>query len=131
MTELVYVPIIIMAEDLEHAGLVWQPEIGDEVSERHNRERVSILVDPDGMTPSELRATFLWLPTVEQLVEQVEARQGILQHMGIELSGENICYKTVLRARAREIEARAESLRISLGLALRDMMMGKSEVFLQ
>lgn len=37
----------------------------------------------------------------------------------------------ILRARAREIEARAESLRISLGMALRDLMIGKSEIFLQ
>lgn len=120
-----------MAEDLEGAGLVWQPEIGDEVSDREHRELISILVDPHGMTPSELRASFLWLPTVEQLVEQVEARQGILQHMGIELSGDAICYRTILRAHAREIEAKAESLRLSLGIALRDLILGKTHVFLQ
>lgn len=131
MTQSIYPEFVILSEDLEGAGLVWQPGIGDEVSARSHREIISILVDPQGMTPSELRSTFIWLPTVEQLVEQVEARQGILQHLGIELSGEEICYRTVLRATAREIESRAESLRLSLGMAVRDMLTSKSVLFFQ
>ena len=131
MAEQVYHGIINISEELEDAGLIWQPEIGDEVSDRRHREMVSILVDPQGLSPNELRSSYIWLPSVEQLVQQVEARQGILQHMGLELSGDQICYRTVLRARAREIEAKAESLRISLGLALRDMIIGRSDIYLQ
>ncbi|NMC64391.1 MAG: hypothetical protein GYA55_14600 [SAR324 cluster bacterium] len=131
MSESLYLPLITVAEDLEEAGLIWQPEIGDEVSDRFTKATVSILIDPQGMTPSELRATFIWLPTVEQLIEQVEARQGILKHMGIELSGDSIFYKTILRAKAHEIEAKAESLRISLGIALKNLLTDKSQVFLQ
>jgi hypothetical protein len=67
-----------IAEDLELAGLHWMPEIGDEVSDRKHPDNISILVDPQGMTPIELRSSYLWLPTVEQMVTQVEVRQAIL-----------------------------------------------------
>ena len=113
---------IQLAEDLDTNGLVWQPEIGDEVSFRENLEKISILVDPDGMTPTELRATFLWLPTIEQLIDQIEARQGILFHAGLELTTESVAYKTVIKAPMGHIEAIGDSMRLALGGALRDLL---------
>lgn len=111
-----------IAHDLELAGLIWQPEIGDEVSDRKRREDVSILVDPQGMTPAELRSVYLWLPTVEQMIFQFEARQSILFHAGLELSDSAMVYKTVIQSRVGPIESHAESLRHSLGLALRELL---------
>jgi hypothetical protein len=118
-----------VAEDLDIAGLTWLPEIGDEVADRKRKESISILVDPGGMTPSELRSTYLWLPTVEQLVTQFEARQAILFHAGLEFTEQAYCYKTVLQTHVGPIEATADSLRLALGLALRELLLGdRSEV---
>lgn len=117
-------PFITLAEDLETAGLVWQPEIGDEISPRVNKKVVSILVDPHGMTPLELRNNYLWLPNAEQIVHQLEARQAILYHAGLELSESKLGYKTVVRSSLGLIESYAESFRASLGLALRDLLKG-------
>ena len=118
-----YLPFIGIAQDLELAGLIWQPEIGDEVSSRKAQEHISILVDPDGMTPKELRATYLWLPTVEQMVEQVECRQAILFHAGLELTNSSVCYKTVLQTNQGPFESTGQSLRLALGLALRELLL--------
>ena len=123
--------LIVVAEDLEEAGLVWQPEIGDEISDRRVKKEISILVDPRGMTPRELRAMYLWLPTVEQLVEQVEARQAVLCHLGIELTEEDLCYRTILKAKNKQIETKGESMRISLGGALRDLLLVSNSLILQ
>src|SRR5689334_8302572 len=111
-------PFLPVAEELEQAGLVWQPEIGDEISLKQDKRSISILVDPQGMTPRELRTTYLWLPTVEQLVSQFEARQAILYHAGLELSKNNLCYKTVIRCTIGNIETQGETLRTSMGIAL-------------
>ena len=78
------------------------------------------------MTPTELRSTFLWLPTVEQLLMQFEARQAILFHAGLELSESAYFYKTVVRARDNSIESKADSLRSALALSLRDLLVGQS-----
>jgi len=115
-------PFVNIAKDLELAGLIWQPEIGDEISDRAHDSAVSILVDPQGMTPRELREVYLWLPTVEQMIFQFEARQTILFHAGLELTESEMIYKTVIQSRVGAIESRAESLRHSLGLALRDLL---------
>lgn len=112
-----------LAEDLELAGLIWQPEIGDEIAERVKKEQISILVDPHGMTPDELRYTYIWLPTVEQMVWQFEARQTILCHTGLELSDTNFHYKTVLQSPTQQFETIAPSLRLSLGFALRNLLL--------
>ena len=114
---------IDIAGHLDSAGLVWQPEIGDEVSYRIRPESISILVDPEGMTPKELRSTYLWLPSVEQMVFQLEARQAILFHAGLELSDTTYCYKTVIQSQLGAIEAKADSLRAALGLGLRDLLL--------
>jgi hypothetical protein len=89
---------IYVAQDLEGAGLLWHPEVGDEVAERDGQSPVAILVDPQGMTPDELRAAFLWLPTVEQMILQFEARQAVLFHAGLEFNEKQFCYKTVARS---------------------------------
>ncbi len=115
-----------VAEDLELAGLLWKPEIGDEVSDKRERGNISVLVDPKGLTPVELRSTYLWLPTVEQMVFQFEARQAILFHAGLELSETELCYKTVIQAKGGAIESKADSLRSSVGLALRNLLLASS-----
>lgn len=120
---MVGVSFIHIAEDLELAGLVWQPEIGDEVVHREQKELVSILVDPQGMTPKELRTVFVWLPSLEQLVLQVEARQAVLYHAGIEINDANIQYKAVIESTGKKIESHAESLRSALALGLRDLLL--------
>ncbi|RMD86111.1 MAG: hypothetical protein D6808_03970 [Candidatus Dadabacteria bacterium] len=119
MSGLTYIRI---ANALDQAGLRWYPEIGDEVSERMDLTKVSILVDPAGMTPNELRETYLWLPSVEQLVQQIEARQAILFHTGLELTSGSMGYKTVVQFNSGQIEAIGESVRESLGLALKELL---------
>lgn len=120
---MIHYPFLEIAEDLEIAGLVWQPEVGDEISSRERRGNVSILVDSQGLTPKELRATYLWLPTVEQLMRQFEARQAILHHAGLELSERELHYKTVVKLRGQNVEAIGESLRTALGAALRSVLL--------
>ena len=115
--------ILELANDLELAGLLWQPEIGDEIANRQSQEQISILIDPQGLTPSELRSTYLWLPNVEQLIAQFEARQAILVHVGFELSHVALGYKTIVRSQGNEIESAGESMRISLGCALRELLL--------
>jgi len=122
---MISLPFIEVAKDLELAGLVWQPEIGDEISLREQLGEISILVDPNGMTPKELRSTYIWLPTVEQIVCQFEARQAILFHVGLELSPNTLCYKAVLKSPIGAIESQAESLRTAVGLALRDLLLNE------
>jgi len=115
-----YIPVSV---ELDRSGLVWHPEIGDEVTERSSLERVSILVDPHGMTPSELRSSFLWLPTVEQLVQQLEARQALIYHAGIT---QTLLYETVIRTSFGVIETSASTLRAAFGKALRDVILKAS-----
>ncbi len=116
--------LIHVAQDLEVAGLYWHPEVGDEVFEREGNSPIAILVDPQGMSPEELRASYLWLPTVEQMIMQFEARQAVIFHAGLEMNSKNVCYKTVIQSTSGHIEQRAESFRVSLGLALRDLLIG-------
>ncbi len=116
-----------IAYDLEDVGLLWQPEIGDEISTKAGETQISVLVDTGGLTPRELREAYLWLPTVEQMVLQLEARQAILFHAGLEVSETNFCYKTVIQRQKNKFEAEGESLRNSIGLALRDMLLISQE----
>lgn len=116
------VRLLELAEDLELVGLVWHPEIGDEVSSKKEREKVSVLVDTCGLTPRELRGLYLWLPTVEQMVSQLEARQAVLYHTGLELTNSDLFYKTVVKSPIGEFESKAYSLRLSVGFVLRDLL---------
>jgi hypothetical protein len=124
MSSLTFVHI---ASELESAGLLWKPEIGDEIAPRQAKNTVSILVDPEGMSPRQLRETYLWLPNAEQIVEQIEVRQGILYHTGLELSQGELLYKTVIRAQIGLIESVGENFRVSLGRALKNLLVGKEE----
>jgi hypothetical protein len=83
-------------------------------------------VDPQGLTPEELRSTFIWLPTVEQMIHQCEARQAVLFHAGFEMNQKCVGYKTVIQAPTGHIESSAESLRVSLGLALKGLLMSET-----
>ena len=111
---------------LDEAGLIWHPEIGDEVAERSRLEKVAILVDPQGLPPSELRKSYLWLPSVEQLVEQFEARQALIYHAGIT---EALAYQAVIRSEVGVIEASAASLRVALSKALESLLVKVSGGF--
>ena len=119
---------LTVAEDLEHAGLKWMPEIGDEISPRSEPEKVSILFDSQGLTPLQLREIYMWLPSVEQLVLQFEARQAVLSHAGLEMHEAGFYYKAVLKYDTHTIEARAESLKIAMGVALRNLLLAESSV---
>jgi hypothetical protein len=111
-----------LAWDLEQAGLLWQPAIGDEISNREQPEVISILVDPQGMTPTTLRDVYLWLPTIEQLILQLEYRQAVLYHAGLELTERVIQYKAVIKTPGGQVEGQGESLRSALGVSLRDLL---------
>ena len=63
---------------------------------------------------------------MEQLVFQFEARQAILFRAGLELTEDKMHYKTVIQSSANHIEATGETLRVCLGVALRDLLLGKS-----
>ena len=119
-----------VAVDLEVAGLMWHPEVGDEVLDRHSQDLVSILVDPQGMTPTQLRTVFLWLPTVEQMLTQCEARRGMLFHAGTEISNVSICYKTIIQAPCGNIESIGLSFREALGLALRNLLLNNPSMII-
>ena len=111
--------LILVSLDLDKSGLVWHPEIGDEVTERSDLAKVSILVDPQGLTPRELRENFVWLPTVEQFVHQFEARQALVYHAGVTTS---LAYEAVIRTSGGVIEATAASLRLAFGRALQKLL---------
>jgi hypothetical protein len=108
-----------VALELERSGLVWEPEIGDEVLYRQECNRVSILVDSRGLTSNELRATFIWLPTLEQLIEELEAREAVIYHAG-KSKQEN--YEALIKTSLCLIEEQAESLRLVFAQALRKLI---------
>ena len=110
---------IVLSYELEDSGLIWHPEIGDEVCARADDQQVSIFVSPQGLTPSELRESFLWLPTLEQLVVQIEAREALLFHAGV---SDSFKYETVVKTSAGVIETEAQSLRIAVGKALNSLL---------
>lgn len=112
---------LVVAFDLDQAGLLWNPEIGDEISNRTDLTKVSILFDPQGSTPTELRQTYVWLPTVEQIVTQLEARQALIYHAGI---NQTLLYETVVRTMGGVFSASASDLRSAFGLVLKQVLSG-------
>jgi hypothetical protein len=112
-----------VAFDLEQVGLVWQPSLGDEVSFRDQPEKFTVIVDPSAMPDYELREMYLWLPKTEQLVNQLEARQAVLCHAGLELTETKICYRAVVQIKSISFEAEGPSLRSALGLSLRELLL--------
>lgn len=111
--------LVKVSFNLDRSGLVWRPEIGDEVVRRDNLEFVSIFVDPQGLTPRKLRDYFVWLPTVEQLVSQFEARQAIVYHAGL---SQSFTYEAVIKTSAGLIETAAATLRLAFGHALYELL---------
>jgi hypothetical protein len=124
------IPFVSIAADLDCAGLMWQPEVGDEITRRDEPGNISILFDSQGLTPRQLRQVYLWLPTLDQLLEQLEARQAILAHAGLQVTESGMYYKTVIEvaslgAMGKEtVEGIAESLRSAMGIALRRILLG-------
>jgi len=116
-----YQNFISTSRVLDLSGLRWNPEIGDEIASRDDYETISILVDPQGLTPGELRETYLWLPSVEQLVSQFEARQAFIQHVGL---NEKLLYSAIIEISGRKIESEARSLRMVFGKALEHLLCG-------
>ena len=113
--------IIKICQELDSAGLLWSPEIGDEIALREDYKTISILVDPQGLTPSELRHTYLWLPTLEQLVLQFEARQALIEHVGMNAQ---FVYEAVIQTDLGKIEVEANNLRVAFGQALTNLLEG-------
>ncbi len=116
-----YQNFISTSRVLDSSGLRWNPEIGDEIASRSDYQTISILVDPQGLTPSQLRETYLWLPSVEQLVMQFEARQAFIQHVGL---NEKLLYSAVIESAGIMIKSEARSLRMVFGKALENLLCG-------
>ncbi|MCC6932989.1 MAG: hypothetical protein IT292_07015 [Deltaproteobacteria bacterium] len=106
---------IEIADRLDRSGLVWQPEIGDEVAARPTLDKVLILIDNHGLTPKELRYEYLWLPTVEQLVMQIEARQALIFHIGV---NEQMFYEAIIKTSSGVVSARETDLRLAFAKTL-------------
>ena len=111
-----------LALQLDEAGLSWIPQIGDEVSQRVEPGEVAILFDNQGLTIDELKRTFVWLPTLEQIVTQLEIRQAVLKHAGLSLDKSNFGYSAVVKHKIGEIRAIAPNLRIALGMTLKEII---------
>jgi len=71
------------------------------------------------MSPKELRDSFVWLPTVEQLVNQIEARQGLIFHAGVT---ERLEYEAIIKIQSGLVEAKAASLRVAFGKVLNSII---------
>lgn len=111
-----------IAFDLESAGLYWTPMIGDEICKREYPEDISLLVNSATLTPEELRNIYIWRPSVEQIVFQLEARQAVLKHAGLDLSTSAIEYLTIIETNVGEVISRARSLRSALALSLKEFL---------
>ncbi len=120
--------IIFISRSLDLAGLRWQPEIGDEVALRSDYQSVSILFDPKGLTPTELRSLYLWLPSVEQLVQQFEARAALIEHVGMK---DVLAYEAVIKAPTGLITVEAQTIRLAFGKALTNLLQGDATSQLQ
>lgn len=113
-----------IAKELETIGLRWVPEVGDEVSLRALKDaKVSILVDADGMSLYELRENYIWLPTIEQLLAEIENRGGLIFHAGFTLSKDKQKYEVVIQTIQEMIKVSHNTLREALALALKKMIL--------
>jgi len=106
-----------LSSQLEKSGLTWNPEIGDEVADRVTATTL-ILVDNKGLTPNQLRKLFLWLPRLEQMIEQIEARQAIISHFGFSTSLKNSGYLVEIQFRESVLSATHPDSRLAIGLGL-------------
>lgn len=117
---------IKVSYELDRSGLIWYPEIGDEVAFRSTPEEISIFVDPQGLTPKELREHFIWLPTTEQLVHQFEARQAVIHHAGL---NQSCIYEAIIKTAEGVIEAAGTTLRLAFGQALYELLNSQKREF--
>lgn len=111
-----------LALQLDEVGLPWIPQVGDEVSQRIEPGEVAILFDNQGLTVEELKKTFIWLPTLEQIVLQLEIRQAVLKHAGLSLDKSNFGYSAVVKHKIGEIRTIAPNLRLALGMTLKEIL---------
>lgn len=115
---------ILLAKELERVGLKWVPEIGDEVSIRDLCDnKISILIDSNGMNLIELRENYIWLPTIEQLLDEIETRGGFLFHSGMELSENNKKYSVVIQTLTDTFTVHHNTLRGALAVALKKLIL--------
>lgn len=112
-----YTELISLSLALEKAGLVWHPQIGDEVSER-SQFRIMILTDNNSLTPSQLRKLFVWLPRMEQIIEQIEARNGIITFFGWNSSPASFGYLARMEISGEMIETSHVDPRLAIGALL-------------
>ena len=112
MNSIEFIPLSVQ---LDRTGLLWEPEIGDEVTERESLDRVAILVDPQGLSPEELRESFIWLPTIEQLLDQIATRRGVIYHVGL---SDELVYEAVVKTPTGIFEITCDNLRVALGQTL-------------
>jgi len=124
-----YKRFLEIAKQLELAGIYWKPEIGDEVCSKDDPSNIFILVNTTSLTPTEIKEKYLWLPTVEQMMLQIEVRSAILKHAGLSANRTDLSYKTVIISQETgEIESSAASLRSALGMSLRELIQKKYSV---
>ncbi len=117
---------LILAKELETIGLKWIPEVGDEVLLRGLQDnRISILIDSNGMTLYELRENYIWVPTIEQLMREIEHRGGVLFHAGAVINDKNIKYEVVIQTLQDIIKVTNDSLREALALSLKKLILNK------
>ncbi len=119
-----------LAKDLENAGLTWDPEIGDEVFVRdYATQKLSIIVDSGGMDIVELREAYIWVPTIEQMLSEIESRSATLFHSGIKIEDGKKAYTVIIQSIHGTFESTMDSLREALGVALKNLIL-KDKVFL-
>lgn len=106
---------IDISVQLDQSGLVWVPVVGDEISFRDYHRQISILISTMGLPIENLRQSFVWLPNVEQLVKEIEIRNGFITHMSLNQSLE---YEVVVNGSYGTIEVIAPSLREAFGHSL-------------
>ena len=117
MTAIGVIDFFNLSSQLEKSGLTWNPEIGDEVADRVTATAL-ILVDNKGLTPNQLRKLFLWLPRLEQMIEQIEARQAIIAHFGFNAESRNSGYLVEIKFRESVFSAAHPDSRLAVGLGL-------------
>ena len=79
-------------------------------------------VDSLGLTPHELRTLYVWLPTVEQMLQQIEKRSGLLFHAGRGRTSD--CYEAIVFAENEMLKAQGSSLRQALAEVLCTLISG-------
>ncbi|MDD2941649.1 MAG: hypothetical protein PHC51_01670 [bacterium] len=112
--------LINLSKELEDVGLIWQPRLGDEVVLRDDMSHVSVINANHDLNPHVLRSAYLWLPRIEQLIAQIEARQGLICHAGINSA---CAYEIVVKFPKGFIEVYEWTFRTAFALAVLRMLL--------